>query len=369
MSDFEKDLEDFLEAQERAKNNREKALASEKQRLQNFFKIVIEAFTEIKKTFEKKKIRVELNDLSDKSLFGEPEECLTVSLNIKIEQNFYYSIEAKKQPEFGYREVAYFSDSDGELYGYSLHSDDEQWYSINVTKKEIMDGFKEAFNAMNGFDKSMAFTKVFNKNSSTEQKEREKQHMPDRKKVFVVYGRNTKVYTAMKLFLQAVGLEALDFYKIKDDMGGSPFVGKIVQKGMEQAQAVVVLYTPDEYASLHPNLTSQHDSDEDKNRWQPRANVILEAGMALAISEDRTILIVFGNADLPSDLHGRHYLRLDNSTNSRNKLRNLLKGQGVNCEVDPQKDEWHDLTVAGDFEECFKAPVLPEVSTQSPFRS
>lgn len=192
--------------------------------------------------------------------------------------------------------------------------------------------------------------------------------MPDAKKVFVVYGRNTKVYDAMRLFLQALGLEAVDFYKVKAEIGGSPFVGDIVRRGMDQAQAVIVLYTPDEFASLHTGLCKEHDSGEEKQRWQPRQNVILEAGMALGISEERTILVVFGNVSLPSDLHGRHFVRLGNSVDSRKQLRTLLKGTAVGCAVDPEKDDWHDLTMAGDFESCFKPPVLPEVSTQSPFR-
>lgn len=192
--------------------------------------------------------------------------------------------------------------------------------------------------------------------------------MPDPRKVFVVYGRNRKAYEAMVLFLQAIGLEAIDFYELKTRVGGSAFVGNIVRKGMDEAQAVIVLYTPDEYASLHPHLCDQHDSEQEKNRWQPRQNVILEAGMALAISEERTILVVFGNVSLPSDLHGRHYVRLSNSSNSREQLRALLAGSAVGCSVDFSKTTLHNTALAGDFESCFRSPLLPEVSTQSPFQ-
>lgn len=200
-------------------------------------------------------------------------------------------------------------------------------------------------------------------------KEGKAQVMPDPKKVFVVYGRNRKAYEAMVLFLQAIGLEAIDFYELKARVGGSAFVGNIVRKGMDEAQAVVVLYTPDEYASLHTHLCDQHDSEQEKNRWQPRQNVILEAGMALAISEERTILVVFGNVSLPSDLHGRHYVRLSNSSNSREQLRALLAGPAIGCSVDFTKTTLHNTALAGDFESCFKPPLLPGVSTQSPFQS
>lgn len=190
----------------------------------------------------------------------------------------------------------------------------------------------------------------------------------DPKKVFIVHGRNTRARDAMVNFLRAIGLDSLDFDEVKARLGGSEFVGNIVKKGMEDAQAVIVIYTPDEYSSLHPDLCSTEDPADEKNRWQPRPNVILEAGMALAIDEKRTILVVIGKVPLPSDLHGRHFIRLNNSVDARERLKGLLAGEAIRCAVDPNARRWHDLNVAGDFESCLKPPTLSEVSIQSPFR-
>lgn len=202
-------------------------------------------------------------------------------------------------------------------------------------------------------------------NSTTE---RINQIMPDSKRVFIVYGRNAKAKDAMVLFLRAIGLEHLDFDEVKNSLGGSPYVGDIVRKGMDEAQAVVVIYTSDEYASLRPSFHSVRDDELEKNRWQPRQNVIFEAGMAMGINEKRTILVVLGDMPLPSDIKGRHIVYLNNTTDSREKFRNLLGGQAVGCAVDFTKAGWHNVGTAGDFEACIQPPLLPEVSTQSPFR-
>ena len=69
-----------------------------------------------------------------------------------------------------------------------------------------------------------------------------------------MYGRNGKALAAMRLFLRSLKLDPLDFDTVKNDLGGSPFVGEIIRSGMEHAQAIVVLFTPDEYASLRPEL-------------------------------------------------------------------------------------------------------------------
>lgn len=143
-------------------------------------------------------------------------------------------------------------------------------------------------------------------------------------------------------------------------------MGEVVREGLRRAQAMVVLFTPDEYAALRPGLYENSDSGEDKQRWQPRPNVILEAGMALALDERRTILVVLGRVPLPSDLHGRLFISLDNSPRERGSLRDALVGIG--CDVDRYTQDLYDLTLAGNFESCLKPPVLEEVTPLSPFR-
>ena len=85
---------------------------------------------------------------------------------------------------------------------------------------------------------------------------------PDPSRVFIVFGRNSKAYNAMRLFIQSLGLSPLGFDEFRNDLGGSPFVGDIIEAGMRRAMAVVVLFTPDEYPALRPSLAEVHDKPD-----------------------------------------------------------------------------------------------------------
>lgn len=110
------------------------------------------------------------------------------------------------------------------------------------------------------------------------------------------------------------------------------------------AQAVVVLQTPDDVAHLHESLTYPGDP-ETSPQMQPRPNVLFEAGMALARDADRTIIVELGQIKAFSDIHGRHVVRLDNSTAKRQQLAQRLETAG--CTVKLSGTDWHtdgDLT-------------------------
>lgn len=188
----------------------------------------------------------------------------------------------------------------------------------------------------------------------------------DPKKVFIVYGRNIQALNAMKQFLRALHLEPIDFDEVRNQLGHSAYLHDVVREGMNRARAIIVLFTPDEYAALRPNLIRSHDTATDKARWQTRPNVIWEAGAALTIAAERTLLVRLGDVDLSSDMQGRYVYRLDNSIEARNRLRDALRG--ARCDVNPSVGDFHNKDVAGDFEACVTPPALPEVGVISPFR-
>jgi predicted nucleotide-binding protein len=119
----------------------------------------------------------------------------------------------------------------------------------------------------------------------------------------------------------------------------APFVGEILDAAMGYAQAIVVLFTGDDQARLRDEFLSGNDPDyERKTTPQSRPNVIFEAGLALGKYPERTILVQVGTLRPFSDIAGRHFIRLRNSSKSRQELVQRLKLAG--CQVDLSGTDW-----------------------------
>lgn len=167
----------------------------------------------------------------------------------------------------------------------------------------------------------------------------------DPRKVFVIHGRNEPARKGLFAFLRAIGLEPIEWSEAITMTGqGSPYIGDVLNVAFGAAQAVVVLQTPDDVAHLHESLTYPGDP-ETSPQMQPRPNVLFEAGMALARDADRTIIVELGQIKTFSDIHGRHVVRLDNTTAKRQQLAQRLETAG--CTVKLSGTDWHtdgDLT-------------------------
>ena len=105
--------------------------------------------------------------------------------------------------------------------------------------------------------------------------------------VFVVHGRDTGLRSAMYEFLAALGLKPLEWgdaiCAASRGKGGNPYVNDAVGKIMEQAQAIVVMLSPDdEKAKLKDQFVGKSERQtEGKLRGQARPNVIFETGIAV----------------------------------------------------------------------------------------
>jgi predicted nucleotide-binding protein len=172
------------------------------------------------------------------------------------------------------------------------------------------------------------------------QLERQKQERNQRmatnpRRVAVVHGRNRYAKSGMFAFLSALGLEPVDWDDaIKQTGKGAPHHREILDALFTTTQAVVVLLTPDEVATLIEAL--QTGAQDQKARLQARPNVWLEAGMALGVKPERTILVRFENHDEPSDIEGLDYIGFDGSEKSRSRLRERLAN--VQCAVAVRSD-------------------------------
>ena len=149
----------------------------------------------------------------------------------------------------------------------------------------------------------------------------------------------------MFTFLTSIGLEPMEWEQTRILTNtATPYIGEILDKAFLHAQAIIVLLTPDEECKLIDSL--QVEKNDALIRYQPRANVIFEAGAALAHNPNRTILVTFGDVALWSDIDGRHVVHMDNSPQKRQALVTRLKTAG--CEIDLEgKSQWY---AQGDFD-------------------
>ncbi len=149
----------------------------------------------------------------------------------------------------------------------------------------------------------------------------------------------------MFAFLRSLGLKPIEWSQaIALTHEASPYVGSILDRAFDAAQAVVVLLTPDEITYLRPEYALGQDDPDSKPAAQARPNALFEAGMAMGRNSARTVLVEFGRVRAFSDVLGRHTVRFDGSSQKRTDLANRLKTAG--CDVDLSGSDWLS---AGDF--------------------
>jgi predicted nucleotide-binding protein len=164
---------------------------------------------------------------------------------------------------------------------------------------------------------------------------------PDRdsRKVAVMHGRDSEARAWMFDWLRRVGLEPLEWSELVELTGkAAPYNGEAVEAAFSEAQAVVVLLTPDEMGALHPDLRGSEDQFDPTG--QARLNVILEAGMALQSHPKETVLVEIGRTREISDLAGRNAIRLSGDPAKLNDLANRLEAAG--CAVRRTGEDWLD---------------------------
>jgi len=105
----------------------------------------------------------------------------------------------------------------------------------------------------------------------------------DPKKIYVVHGRNEIARRAMFDFLRSLGLDPIEWNRaIKSTGKPAPFIGEVLDKAFEVAQAIIVLITGDDIAKLKNQYVKGDDPDYEKEfAPQARPNVLFEAGLAL----------------------------------------------------------------------------------------
>jgi len=173
-----------------------------------------------------------------------------------------------------------------------------------------------------------------------------KMHSRNPRNVFVVHGRDLKMRDALFEFLRALDLHPLEWTELIKGTGkGAPYVGEILEKAFSEAQAIIVLMTPDDEGCLRIGLRGPEEPLHEKELTpQARLNVVFEAGMAMGYCPERTIIVETSQLRAFSDIAGRHTVRMDNSPQKRQDL--ALRLEEAGCRSNREGTGW--LT-AGDF--------------------
>jgi predicted nucleotide-binding protein len=158
--------------------------------------------------------------------------------------------------------------------------------------------------------------------------------------VFVVHGRDSKLRDDMYEFLGALGLKPQEWgHAIRAARSGNPYVNDAVTKIMEQAQAIVVMLSPDDEVKLKAQfVTADERSTEARLQGQARPNVIFETGIAIGTHHKKTLIVQVGKVKPFTDIGGMHILHLSGDDKSRNEFANRLEALG--CRVDRGGDHW-----------------------------
>lgn len=169
---------------------------------------------------------------------------------------------------------------------------------------------------------------------------------PDNKKVFVVHGRDGRLRDDFFAFLRSLGLNPIEWSEALKLTGkATPYIGEALESAFKNAQAVIVLLSPDDEVRLSPELWKAKEEENEINfMLQARPNVLFEAGMAFGKHPDRTLLIEVGQVKAFSDVAGRHVVRLSNSAEKRNEIAERLRTAG--CDVKTSGNDWLNT---GDF--------------------
>ncbi|KKL92525.1 hypothetical protein LCGC14_1883830 [marine sediment metagenome] len=220
-------------------------------------------------------------------------------------------------------------------YGYKHHIH-------NRALKECLDILKPLGDRILEVSENIDFDEILNSIKEIKKDQKIRRNFMDlnKKSVFIVHGRDEENRKAMFKFLKAIELDPIEWEEAIVMTGKpNPHIDEILIEAYNNAQAILVLFTPDDEARLKLEFQREEDPDyEKKLTGQARPNVLFEAGMAYGRDPDRTVLIQIGQVRKFSDISGRHLLHFDGSFEARDSLANRLALAG--CLINKNGTDW-----------------------------
>lgn len=162
--------------------------------------------------------------------------------------------------------------------------------------------------------------------------------------VFVIHGR--RYLNEVSEFLRALHLKPLEWSQARarcaaETRNPQPYVWQVVDWALTHAGAIVALLTPDDEARLREELHGASELPwERETMFQPRQNVLFEAGVAFGRDPGRTVMLRVGQLRPMTDLQGFHILPYDDDPGNRSQVVQALKTAG--CPADTSGTAWYE---------------------------
>jgi len=167
---------------------------------------------------------------------------------------------------------------------------------------------------------------------------------PSPHEVVVVHGRDAARTAFFFKLLQRLNVHAVAFDELIARSGsGSPSIRQLIREAFSQAQAVIILFTGDDVANLRPDLLGASEGGGERRPTpQPRPHLLFEAGVAVALQPDRTIIVEVQPLRGLLNLDGVHVVRFSSGTREeRAQLVDRLRAAG--CTLDTSGTHWLSL--------------------------
>jgi predicted nucleotide-binding protein len=129
------------------------------------------------------------------------------------------------------------------------------------------------------------------------------------KKVFIVHGHDNEAKETVSRFVEKIGLEALILHE-QANRGQT-----VIEKFETHSDVIfsVILLTPDDKGAAITELENM--------KFRARQNVVLELGYFLgALGRKRVCALYKGDIEIPTDIQGILYIKMDSEGAWKNKL-------------------------------------------------
>lgn len=134
-------------------------------------------------------------------------------------------------------------------------------------------------------------------------------------KIFIAYGRNSKLLDAIISALESIGLE-VSLYN--NNSGNTNSTYSAVKYAVENSSVSIILLSGDDKAKCRREFFQKGDVDERRLKVQARQNVVFEAGYSYAFRGDkRTIIVAEKGVKIFTDINSIN--RIELATNIRSK--------------------------------------------------